>query len=348
MNLGRVAELVGFRQFRLVERKITDPGPGEAQVRVQAVGICGSDMHAFLEGGVGDTPCVYPMVLGHEPAGVVMKTGAGVTGWQSGDVAAFEPAIYCYHCEFCISGRHNLCANLRFMSSPGDPGFFREVVNLPAGNLVALPPNLGVNEGALIEPLAVALHSMKLGEPKLGETVAVFGAGPIGLLTIAVLKLSGAGRVWSIEPLAARRELARAVGADVILDPGAVDIPRQILSDTGSRGVDLVFDCATKGASSRQAVQVARRAGRVVFTGIPAEQETPIEFHTWRRKELALFNVRRSNHDGAAARAILTENPLRFAPLITHTRPLAEIASAFGLIERYEDGVGKLIIRLDQ
>jgi L-iditol 2-dehydrogenase len=347
VSVGRVAELIGQRQFRLVEYPAPEPGPGEIQVRVQAVGICGSDMHAYSEGGVGDTPCVYPMVLGHEPAGVVVETGAGVTGWQRGDTAAFEPAIYCYHCEYCLSGRHNVCAHLRFLSSPGDPGFFREYVNLPAANLLALPANLGVNEGSLIEPLAVALHSMTIGQPKLGETAVVFGAGPIGLLTIASLKLSGAGRVWAVEPVDARRELAIVMGADAALDPAALDIPRQVLSDTAGRGVDLVFDCATKGESSRQAIQVARRAGRVVFTGIPSERETLIEFHTWRRKELALFQVRRSNHESVLARKILSADPGRFAPLITHTRTFGEISRAFAQLERYQEGVGKLIVRVD-
>ena len=344
----RVAELIGLRQFRLVDREVGEPGPGEAQVRVEAVGICGSDLHSYAEGGVGDTPNTYPMVLGHEPAGVVVKLGAGVSGWKAGDAAAFEPALYCYHCEYCLAGRHNVCAKLRFMSSPGDPGFFREYVNLPVSNLQALPPNLGANEGTLIEPLAIALHSMKLGQPKLGETAAVFGAGPIGLLTIAALKLSGAGRVWAIEPVAARREIARAMGADAAIDPGALDAAGQILADTANRGVDLAFDCASKGASSRQAIQVARRAGRVVFTGIPVERETPVEFHTWRRKELALFQVRRSNHESAVARDILAAERKRFAPLITHIRPLGEIGRAFAQLERYEDGVGKIIIRLDQ
>lgn len=348
MSAGRAAELIGQRQFRLVERHIAKPGPGEVQVRVQAVGICGSDMHAYAEGGVGDTPCVYPMVLGHEPAGVVVEAGPGVSGWQAGDAAAFEPAIYCYHCEYCLSGRHNVCARLRFLSSPGDPGFFREHVNLPASNLLALPKNLGVNEGSLIEPLAVALHSTRIGKPVLGETAVVFGAGPIGLLTIAALKLSGAGRVWSVEPVEARRELARILGADVTIDPGAVDAVRQIVTDTGGRGVDLVFDCATKGESSRQAIQAVRRAGRVVFTGIPSELETLIDFHTWRRKELALFQVRRSNHESVLAREILAAYPGRFAPIITHTRPLDQIDRAFAQLERYEDGIGKVIVRVDE
>jgi L-iditol 2-dehydrogenase len=340
----RVAELIGLRQFRLVERQIADPGPGEVQVRVQAVGVCGSDMHAYSEGGIGGKLNAYPMVLGHEPAGVVVKLGSGVSGWHPGDRAAFEPALYCYHCEFCMSGRHNVCENLRFLSSPADPGFFREYVNLPAGNLLALPPNLGANEGSLIEPLAVALHSMKFGQPKPGETAAVFGAGPIGLLTVVVLKLSGASRVWAIDPVPARRELARQMGSDCSLDPNAADVTRQILGDTANRGVDVVFDCTAKRASVRQSIQVARSAGRVVFTGIPSEMESPIDFHSWRRKELALFQVRRSNHEGRQARDLLAAHLPRFAPLITHTRPLDQIEQAFAQLERYDDGVGKIVI----
>jgi L-iditol 2-dehydrogenase len=223
------------------------------------------------------------------------------------------------------------------MSSPGEPGFFREYANLPASNLLALPPNMGVDVGSLIEPLAVALHSLELGKPKLGETAAVFGAGPIGLLTIAALKLSGVSRIWAVEPLPARRELALLMGADAVFDPAAVDI---------ARPVDVAFDCATKGRSVAQAIQVVRRAGRVVITGIPAESETPVEFHVWRRKELAILQVRRSNHEAPLAREILARDPGRFAPLITHSRPLEEIDRAFAQVERYDDGVGKLIVRL--
>src|SRR5262245_50239417 len=243
----RVAELIGPRLFRLAETEAPPPGPGEVQVRIQAVGVCGSDMHSYAEGGIGPTRCSYPMVLGHEPAGVIVSLGAAVSGWQAGDAVACEPALYCYHCEYCMAGRHNVCAHLRFMSSPEEPGFFREYVNLPAGNLIALPSNLDAIEGSLIEPLSVALHSLKFGQPRRGDTAAVFGAGPIGLLTLAVLKLSVAARGWVIEPVAARRELARRMGADAAIDPAAVDAAQQVLADTANRGVDLVFDCAAKG-----------------------------------------------------------------------------------------------------
>src|SRR5258708_2642956 len=195
----RAAELFEPRRFRVTDSPSpSKPAPGEVQVAVKAVGICGSDVHYFSEGAIGDTPCVYPMVLGHEPAGVVLETGAGVMGWSKGDAAVLEPAVFCYHCEYCMSGRHNVCSDLKFLSTPGEPGFFRERVNLPARNLLALPKNLGFPEGSLAEPLSVILHSMEFAAPRMGDTAVVFGAGPIGLLTIAVLKLSGVRKLWAI------------------------------------------------------------------------------------------------------------------------------------------------------
>jgi L-iditol 2-dehydrogenase len=342
---NRVAELCDLRQFRSVECELSDPGPGEVQVRIDAVGICGSDMHSYAEGAVGDTPCLYPMVLGHEPAGVVNKIGSGVTGWSAGDRAAFEPAIYCYHCEFCRTGHHNVCANLRFMSMPGDPGFFREFANVPARNLVPIPPHMATGEATLIEPLAVVLHSMKFVALSAGETAAVFGAGPIGLLTVICLKLAGAARVWAIEPVGARRELAQHVGADSVLDPSSVDPSREILHDTGGRGVDVAIDCAAKGGSVNHCLHATRNAGRVVITGIPVETEVAVEFSPLRRKELALYNVRRSNHDSEMARDLLAAHLARFAPIVTHRRPLERIAEAFSQLELYAGGVGKLIIQ---
>jgi L-iditol 2-dehydrogenase len=341
---ARTAELTGLRQFRIAERSIPDPGPGEIQVHVAAVGVCGSDLHSYSEGAVGDSPCVYPMVLGHEPAGLVVKTGAGVTGWSPGDRAACEPSLYCYHCEFCLSGHHNVCSKLRFMSNPEEPGFFREYLNLPARNLLALPADMGLEVATLIEPLAVVLHSMQFVALEPGETAAVFGSGPIGLLTVIALKLAGASRVWAIDPVAHRLDLARAAGADAPIDPRAVDPVRQILQDTANRGVDVTIDCGGRHDSINQSIHATRNAGRVVITAIPSEVRVPVEFSPLRRKEITLYNVRRSNHESAGALAMLAEHLHRFAPLVTHVRPLDQIGPAFSQLENYADGVGKLVI----
>jgi L-iditol 2-dehydrogenase len=338
------AELIAPREFRMAQQDIPEPGPGEVLVRADAVGICGSDLHAYSEGGVGDTRCQFPMVLGHEPAGTVIRTGAGVTGWSPGDRAALEPAIYCYHCEYCRTGHHNVCANVRFMSMPGDPGFFREFVTLPAKNLLGIPAHLSLELATVVEPLAVALHSMKFAAIRPGDTVAVFGAGPIGLLTVAAVKVAGAGRIWAIEPVAHRRELARHMGADAVIDPNEIDGARQIQSDTGGRGVDCAIDCAAKEQTTNQAIRASRNAGRVVVTGIHSDAIVPFEVSPMRRKELAIFNVRRSNHESEAALEMLVESPPWFAPLVTHTRPLESIADAFHIAETYCDGVGKMVV----
>ena len=339
-----VAELIAPRAFRLEERELPEPGPGEVQVRVNAVGICGSDLHAYGEGAVGDTPCQYPMVLGHEPSGTVVATGAGVTGWSPGDRAVLEPALYCYHCEFCRAGRYNICANLRFLSTLSDPGFFRERVNLPVANLLALPPSVSLEAGSLVEPLAVALHSIRLARIRAGETIAVIGTGPIGLLTIVCLKIVRVARVWAVEPVAHRRDLARKMGADEALDPGQGDAVKQILADTGGRGVDCAIDCAARGETTNQAIRLASNGGRVVLTGIHSTPVSPFETSPMRRKELIFYNVRRSNDEPADALRMLTEHLARIAPLITHARPLDRIAEAFLIAEHYSDGVGKIIV----
>jgi L-iditol 2-dehydrogenase len=338
------AELSAFRTFRLAPQQIEAPPPGHVQARVEAVGICGSDLHYFSEGAIGDTPCVYPMVLGHEPVGTITALGDGVSGWSVGDRVALEAAHYCYHCEFCMSGRHNVCEKVRFLSSPGDPGFFRSRVNLPLTNILPLPANLSFAEGTLFEPLSIILHSMKFIELTVGETAVVYGAGPIGLTTIAVLRLAGAARIWAVEPLAHRREMALALGADAVIDPTAVDPARQVLADTGGRGADVSVDCAAKGDTINQSLHTTRNAGRVVITGVPSELRPPLEFHTLRRKELYFYSVRRSNHDSVAALELLRTHAARFAPMITHQRGIEQIQPLFELLERYGDGIGKPIV----
>jgi L-iditol 2-dehydrogenase len=274
----------------------------------------------------------------------VVKTGPGVTGWSPGDRAALEPALYCYHCEFCRTGHHNVCANIRFLSNSGYPGFFREFVNLPVSNLLPIAKGLSFEVASLFEPLAVAMHSMKFAAVQLGETVAVFGAGPIGLLTVACLKVSGAGRIWAIEPLAHRRELARRMGADAVLDPGEIDVVRQVKTETGNRGVDCAIDCAAKEHTTNWAIRMVRNAGRVVLTGIHAAVMVPFEVSPMRRKELAILNVRRSTYESEAALELLSQRTEWFAPLVTHTRPLDRIAEAFSINVQYADGVGKMVV----
>ena len=338
----KAAQLIGIRQFQIVDQNIPEPAPGQVQVQIAAVGICGSDLHNYTEGGIGDSQCRYPVVLGHEPAGTVLKTGAGVTGIAKGDRFALEPAIPCGHCEPCRIGRANLCDHMHFMSSGGIPGFFRELINLPEHNLIPIPKHVGLREATLVEPLAVALHSLSFAALKTGETAVVFGTGPIGLLTIAALKFAGAGRIWAVEPVEHRREMAKTMGADAVLD--ATDPVKAIHQDTGNRGVDVAFDCAAGTDTVNQSIAALTKAGRLVYTAIPAAVHVPFHAPGLRKKEITFFNVYRSNHQTEAARDMLASHTSLFAPLVTHSKPLDEVQKAFDVVEHYAEGVGKMLV----
>ena len=332
----RTAQLIAQHRFELIEATPPPPpGPGEVQVRVHAVGICGSDLHNFSEGQIGDTPTVFPIVLGHEPTGTIVGSGERVI---------LEPAVYCYHCQMCRSGRHNLCDHIRFYSAGPDPGFFRDVVNLPAHNVLPLPAGLGFAEGTLFEPLAIALHSLHYARPSPGETAAVWGAGPIGVLTIAMLKLQGVRRIFSIDPVPHRRAMAVTYGASAAYAPD--EALTEIKAATGNRGVDIAIDCATKDGSLEAACHAVARGGRLIVTGIPSEPMPTIHFHELRRKEVPLIPIRRSNHQTDLALHLLQEQPTLFGPLVTHERPLENIQDAFTMLEHYRDNVGKVVIDL--
>jgi L-iditol 2-dehydrogenase len=338
----KAAELVGIGQFRVVDQEIGDPGPGQVQVRVAAVGICGSDLHNFSEGGIADSPCKFPMVLGHEPSGVVIKTGVGVMGIDPGDHFALEPGIACGECEPCRRGRENLCDNMSFMSANGVPGFFCERINMPAHNLTPVPRHVGLREATLVEPLGVALHSLTFAHVQAGETAVVYGTGPIGLLTIAALKAAGVGRVWAVEPLAHRRDMAAAMGADVVL---TTDQPvKEIMNDTANRGVDLAFDCAGGPNTVNDCIHSLAKCGRLVYTAVPVDKFIPAYGPAMRKKEISFFNVYRSNHQAERARDLLAENVAMFAPMLTHSRPIGQIQEAFEMNHGYADGVGKMLV----
>jgi L-iditol 2-dehydrogenase len=282
------------------------------------------------------------MVLGHEPAGEVIKTGSAVTGISIGDKVMCEPAKYCYHCEFCMTGHHNVCPNVEFLSSPDFPGFFREYVTLPVKNLLPIPEGMSFEHATMFEPMSIIYHSMKFAQVGQGEDVVIFGAGPIGLLTLILSKVRGARRVWVIEPLEYRRDMAKKFGADAVLHPNGAK--EQIIADTNKRGADVVIDCASKDDTFNDSLDLARNAGRVVITGVPTGVHIPFRFHTMRRKELYFYSVRRSNNEAHDGVELLRERPDIAAGLVTHTRALDQIQGAFEMLEGYRDGVSKIVL----
>ena len=342
----RSVQLVAHRT--LEERDMAmppDPGPGEVLVRIRAVGICGSDMHWYLEGGIAQHRAVMPQVLGHEPAGIVEAVGSGVHRLQPGDRVAVEPAITCGACEPCRTGRHNNCLHSVFMGSSQVPGLFREFATMPAHNAVAIPDGMSFSEATVIEPLSVILHVMELTPVSIGDTVAVIGAGPIGYLTAVMARIAGASRVFVFDKLPHRLAFAAAAGADAVCDIAQQSPVELVMDHTRGRGVDLVFDCAAGPVTLDTAVHMARAGGRVVLIGLPSTPRARFDLFAAMQKEISIHTVKRSNHNAAGAIGLLRAGrvPLHF---ITHHYPLEQTPHAFATLATYADDIGKAIIEI--
>lgn len=347
----RVSRLYGIRDLRLEELPIPTPGPGEVLLRVAAVGVCGSDVHYFLEGRIGDAVVTGPLILGHEFSAQVAELGpqahsGRVGGLEIGQLVAVEPGISCGRCEPCRHGHPNLCPDVRYCGTPPIDGVFAEYVVMPAENCYPLPQGFGQAEGALLEPLGIAIHSVDLAHLKAGQTVAVLGAGPIGLLIAAVARAAGAGEVFVTEPLAYRRQFALDYVADAALDPGDTDVTAEILRLTGGRGVDVAFEAAGAAETIQQAVDVACTGGKVLLVGIPSDDRMTLKVSTARHKGLVLKPVFRMKHTYPRAIRLVQTGMVDVKPLATHLFPLERIVEAFELVTGYKDGVLRAVIQV--
>jgi L-iditol 2-dehydrogenase len=321
-----------------------DPGPGEVLVRIRAVGICGSDMHWYLEGGIGQHRAAYPQVLGHEPAGEIVAAGPGVA-LAPGRKVAVEPAITCGHCEHCLAGRHNNCLAAIFMGSPVRHGLFLEYATMPAANVVNIPDSMSFRDATVIEPLAVILHVLELVKVRLGDTVAVMGAGPIGLLTATMARIGGAARVFVADRVPHRLALARRMGAEATVDLRTESLVEAVFDQTRGRGMDIAIDAAGSIEAVNTAIAVARVGGQVVMIGIPGENKTPLDVHGAMDKELNLQTIKRSNHNAHAAIELLVSGRIP-GDFLTHEYPLEETPRAFQTLAAYADGIGKAVIEI--
>jgi L-iditol 2-dehydrogenase len=310
----RVARLHGVGDIRIEDEPVPEPGPGEALVRVTAVGICGSDLHWWDEGGIGDAKISHPLVLGHEGAGVIEA------GPRAGERVAIDPAIPCGVCRPCRSGYRNLCPQIRFSGHGRTDGMMREFMAWPAGLLHPLPGQLSDADGAVLEPLGVALHAYDLGHLPLGGTAAVIGCGPIGLLMIQILRAAGAESVVAADPLPHRREAAAKAGADRVADPEPL---------LAGDGVDVAFEIAGTNDAVRLAMDVTRPGGRVVLAGIPGDDLTTFRASAARRKGLTVAMVRRMNEAYPRAISMAARGRVDLGSVVSHRAPLAETSGAF-------------------
>ena len=261
----KVAVMTGIGKMGFEERDIPKPAADEVLVKLEYVGICGSDMHYYETGAIGDYVVEPPFVLGHEPGGTVVEVGADVKHLKVGDRVALEPGKTCGKCEFCKQGKYNLCPDVIFFATPPVDGVFQEYVAHEADLCFKLPDNVSTLEGALIEPLAVGFHAAIQGDAHLGQTAVVMGAGCIGLVSMMALKARGVSEVYVVDLMDKRLEKAMELGATGVINGGKEDVVAKIKELTGGLGADLIIETAGSQPTTVQAIHAAKKGSTIVL-----------------------------------------------------------------------------------
>jgi L-iditol 2-dehydrogenase len=324
------------------------PGPGMVLLRVRETGVCGSDLHSYADARIGDTPVTSPLILGHEFSAVVEAVGPDALDGHFQPIApgtrvAVDPAQPCGRCELCEKGHPNLCRRLHFCGNYPDGGSFCQWMHMPARSCFPVPKTLSDTEAALLEPLGVALHAVDLAKLKVASSVAILGAGPIGLLILQIVKLAGADPVYVTDRLPWRLRTAERLGA-VPIRFDREDAQRHIERETAGRGVDVAIEAAWGDASVSQAAEMVRLGGRLVLVGIPGDDHLAMKHSTARRKGLTIVMSRRMKHVYPRAIRLVERGLVDLDSLVSHRFPLRRVAEAFVLNTAYRDRVVKIMI----
>ncbi len=318
----KAARLYGVGDLRVDDEAEPVARDGEVLVRVTAVGLCGSDLHWYAEGGIGDATLARPVVPGHEFGGVVAN------GPHAGRRVAVDPAVPCGRCELCQEGHPNLCPSVAFAGHSTLDGALRELVAWPEHRVVPVPDSLTDADTAMLEPLGVAIHAVDLSHPQVGHTVVVVGCGPIGLCAVQVVRAAGATSVIGVEPLAHRRAAASA-WADVVLDPHVGDFADRLRAAVGPLGAHTVIECAGNDDAVAVSVAAARPGATVVLAGIPDDDHTGFPAGLARRKGLTFRMVRRMKEVYPRAIALVASGRVDVRSLVSHTFSLTDAVEAF-------------------
>jgi L-iditol 2-dehydrogenase len=320
---------------------------GDVLVRIDAVGVCGSDIHYYVTGRAGAQAIEFPQTMGHECGGIVMATGREVQNLEIGERVAIDPLIACGECDQCLRGREHTCRRQRFLGYPGQaPGALAEYLVMPARCCHAVPKSMNAAQAALVEPFSIALHSRNLALLRPGARIAILGAGPIGLSILLACRAAFEGLTCYVTDLIdARLEASRRGGATWTSSPRREDVVRCI-NTMEPLGLDTVFECAGQQETLDQAVALLRPGGTLVIVGIPELDRVSFDPHALRRNEVQLQNVRRQNKCMSEAIALVASSALEVDRLVTHRFSLAETRQAFELVSRYDDGVIKALIQI--
>jgi L-iditol 2-dehydrogenase len=351
----RAAVLVGIGKIEM--REVADvriAGKRDALVRVERVGVCGSDVHYYETGRIGSQVVKFPFIVGHECSGTVVEIGSEVSRVKVGDKVAVDPAQSCGKCDQCRAGRENTCRNLRFLGTPGQgDGCLCEYIVIGEDSLYQLGDKVTLDQGALCEPLSIGVYVARQGGVKGSDDVAILGAGPIGLSVMLGCHGRGARSVYMTDVLDYRVEVARKAGARWAGNADKGDIVEEIMgqqpreSTTAGEvavGMDVVFECAGKLETLDQAVELLKPGGRLVLVGIPREERVTFAIDKIRRKELTIINIRRQNGCVQGALDMVAGGEVDVDFMVTHRFRLEDAQEAFELVGRYGDGVVKAVI----
>lgn len=315
-------------------------------MKLEYVGICGSDMHYYETGAIGDYVVKPPFVLGHEPGGTVVGVGSHVTHLKVGDKVALEPGKTCGHCEFCRQGKYNLCPDVVFFATPPVDGVFQEYVAHEAALCFKLPENVSTLEGALIEPLAVGFHAANQGGAHAGQTAVVMGAGCIGLVSMMALKAEGVSWVYVVDVMAKRLEKALELGADGVINGKDEDAVEAVRKLTGGAGCDLVIETAGTEFTTRQAIHMTKKGASVVLVGYSKTGEMTLPMSLALDKELTFKTVFRYRHIYPMAIDAVAAGKVNLKGIVTDIFDFDDIQNAMDRSVADKANIVKAVVRI--
>lgn len=344
----KVAVMNDIGKMGYVERDIPVPKENEVLVKLDYVGICGSDMHYYETGAIGNYIVKPPFVLGHEPGGIVAEVGKNVKYLKVGDRVALEPGKTCGHCEFCRKGEYNLCPDVIFFATPPVDGVFQEYVAHDAALCFKLPQNVSTLEGALIEPLAVGFHAANQGGAHAGQIAVVMGAGCIGLVSMMALKAEGVSKVYVVDVMQKRLDKAIELGADGIINGKEQDTVKEVMKLTDGIGCDIAIETAGTEITTRQAISFTKKGATIVLVGYSKSGEMTLPMSFVLDKELTFKTVFRYRHIYQMAIDAVASGRVNLKGIVTDIFDFDDIQSAMDKSIKDKANIVKAVIKISK
>lgn len=345
-NKMKVAVMNGIGEMGFEERVIPKVADDEVLVKTEYVGICGSDLHYYETGRIGDYIVEPPFVLGHEAAGTVVEIGKNVKHLRVGNRVTLEPGKTCGNCEFCRSGKYNLCPDVIFFATPPVDGTFQEYVSHEANLCFKLPDNVDTMEGSLIEPLAVGFHAAMQGEAHAGQSAVVLGAGCIGLVTMLALKSMGLTEVYVVDIMENRLQKALELGATKVINASKIDAIKFIMELTNGLGCDLVFETAGTEVTSQQSVHMAKKGANIVLVGYGKTGMMNMPMSLALDKEITFKTVFRYRHIYPMAIQAVANGSINLKGIITNIFNLDDVQKAMDFSVNNKSEIVKAVIEI--